>query len=236
MRKVTQKRRLMNVISVGKSLVDVPASRDTVWFTLERNHSEMSTVWESLQSKFLLERTWERLTQGEKPYECHQCGKAFPQRRDLNSHNERIHTGNHIYVLSVGSSSVIVSGLCMHKKIHTGVKAHLHFVRRPSVNVVNWGNMREPRAERSPVSVALWRTLCSLFPLDNRRNLWGVKAEGPSIDVLTWGDLINMEAPTGIIFPSTVQTGITCGSGPICPLSMPLVNCLTSGNLAELTL
>ena len=117
MRKVTQKRRLINVISVVKPLVDVLASRDTAWFTLERSHSNANCVGKS-SIEIPPWKDMRELTQERSPMSVISVEKPFLKEGTL------IHTikftleRNHIYVLSVGSSSIIVLGfVCTRKSI-----------------------------------------------------------------------------------------------------------------------
>ncbi|ELK29506.1 Zinc finger protein with KRAB and SCAN domains 1 [Myotis davidii] len=66
----------------------------------------------------------QRIHSGEKPYECNECGKAFSQSSDLTKH-QRIHTGEKPYECSeCGKAFNRNSYLILHRRIHTREKPY----------------------------------------------------------------------------------------------------------------
>ena len=72
-----------------------------------------------------------RIHNGEKPYECSECGRKFSNQSALahslsyDTHGTRIHTGEKPYECSeCGKKFSDHSALITHKRIHTGEKPY----------------------------------------------------------------------------------------------------------------
>uniref|UniRef100_A0A8C3HGJ7 Uncharacterized protein n=1 Tax=Chrysemys picta bellii TaxID=8478 RepID=A0A8C3HGJ7_CHRPI len=106
----------------------LPMAKDGPGAEHRQGHGESAGGFPTPQEVLLvaLQRRWPSPSPkgGERPYECHECGKSFTQRSGL-FHHRRIHTGERPYKCNeCGKSFPHRSVLSKHQRIHTGKRPY----------------------------------------------------------------------------------------------------------------